>query len=64
MLGAKVWSRRRATIVEEILYPVTVGLLSSFTVAQSVNGKRDTVNKVLSSLSDSYFFCVPCFANS
>ena len=56
--------RLSAIVVQKILYPVAVGLLCPFAVSQPVNGKGNTVKQVLSRLSDTYFFCGPCFANS
>ena len=60
----KALGRRSAIVVQEILYPVAVSLLSPFAVSQPVNGKGNAVNQVLPRLSDSYFFCGSCFANS
>jgi len=64
MFCAEVLRRRRPIAVKEILYQVAVGLLSPFAISQPVNGKGNTVSQVLPRLSDSYFFCGPCFVNS
>lgn len=64
MLCTKALGWRGAIVVQEILYPVAVGLFSPFAISQPVNGEGNAVNQVLPRLSDSYFFCGPCFANS
>ncbi len=58
MLCTKALGWRGASVVQEMLYPVAVGLFSPFAISQPVNGEGNAVNQVLPRLSDSYFFVV------